>query len=395
MRRPVLLFVVVFVIALMGGLAIGLLRLAQPPVETAEPQPTAKPAAVEGVLEGVIIQAGSEVPAVWVVDVYAVQVSPSTEIITNGLRPEPGVWARVGFLKMPTASIQATTIELQEPPSSTLFDRIVAMEGGGAGLWTVGDTKVEIGPDTIIEGTPAVGELAFVEGVRSRVGIRATQISIEPATNEVMFEGDINALAADTWQIDDVTVIPPDPSATHGNVRLGARAQVRGVEIAPRTVRTSEVWVSDDSGRYSVLGWLQSIEEQGDFELWRVSLLDGPRAHMVLVIVDQNTLLDDSQSSFNTGTWLQIVGARQSDAVYRARRITALPRASKRQFYGSIERMPAGGLTGEWVIAGYRVLTDENTAITGSPAVGLAVWVSGQPDYANVIHAVVIHVLSQ
>ena len=50
---------------------------------------------------------------------------------------------------------------------------------------------------------------------------------------------------------------------------------------------------------------------------------------------------------------------------------------------------------GIWQVGEYRVEVGPATGIVGTPRVGAMVWVSGTPDYANIVQAQLIEVLGE
>jgi hypothetical protein len=288
-------------------------------------------------------------------------------------------------------------LELQAAPTSDLYDRIEALPEG-QGLWQVGNTWVHVGPETQLTGPPpAIGSLALVHGLRSGDGIDARRILVVAADSEVIYQGTLVGLGPDTWQIDDVTLEITSTTVFSGAVpTLGSQVQAHGVETGPRRLLAAHIWTLDGvEPQVSFSGWLQRIEGQGFPYLWRVNFMDGPNLRPVFVLVYGDTLVDETAGPAIPGVWLTITSLYQGNSVYRAQSIAVLPRAPKRQIVGQIASLPAGGLVGIWQVDAYRVEVGLGTGIVGTPGVGAMVWVSGAPDYANILQAQLIEVLGE
>jgi hypothetical protein len=384
-----ILLIVVATLALATGLVLGLSWIANGSLPSVPVlgSPDTPPGLPGFAFEDIVYQISGGDSGTWVIGRWTVAVVPSTTIITNGFPVEPGAWARVEAIKT-SNRLQASVIELQNPPESDLFDRIEAKDGDS--LWLVGDTHVSIGPQTVITGDlPAeVSDLVFVHGTRSQEGVRAQRVVVAPPDSSV-FQGHIVALGSSTWQVDDVTVVIDENTQITGDPVVGGLVEVVGEEVGPRRLLAWHIRTVPDES----VGWLVLIEGQSFPYLWRVNLLDGPDMNLVFVGVDEDTIIDEAQGPAVQGAWLVLDMTALSGEYYQAHSITVLPRSPKRHFVGVVETMPASGSLGKWSIGGYRVLVDENTGILGIPAVGERVWVVGETDQDNTMRAELLEVV--
>jgi hypothetical protein len=175
---------------------------------------------------------------------------------------------------------------------------------------------------------------------------------------------------------------------------IGSQVQARGAEVGPNRLAAAHIWILEDaSPAVRFTGWLQRIDGQVFPILWRVNLLDGPQLRPVLMTVYRDTLIDESAGPAAPGAWLAGEAVHQGNTVYRANTIAVLPRAPKSQFIERIVSLPPNDLFGIWKVGQYRVEVTPNTGIVGSPHAGSMVWISGTPDFANVIQAQLIEVL--
>lgn len=396
MKRRFLLLPFFFVLALLLGLAVGVRLLSAPltPPVPVTGAPVNTPLAPGIVFEGMVHYISGDVPAQWVIDDYPVTVTEDTVIISNGLPARPGVWARVEAVK--TTGLQATSLELQAVPTSDLYDRIQTIDAD-SGRWQVGQTVVQVSPATVLTGAaPQVGHLALVHGTRSGDGIDAGRILVVAADAEVVVQGTVTMMGATTWQVDDIVVeIAPTTVFSGAIPSLGSQVQVRGIETGPRQVRATHIWTLDAAASIQFAGWLQRIDGQDFPYLWRVNLVDGPQLRPVYMAIYDDTLVDETAGPATPGAWLSGEAVYQGGAFYRAYRVTVLPRAPKRQIVDLIVALPPAGLTGIWQVGSYRVEVSQDSGIVGVPRVGAMVWLSGAPDYANVIQAQLIEVLGE
>lgn len=398
MKRQIPTLIAAFALALLLGLGLALsLMLRDTSERTGLPMsaPATNPVVPSLAFEGMVHAVGPGLPALWVVADFPITVISSTVIVSNGLTALPGVWARVEAVKL--SGLQATAIELQVVPTSDLYDRIELIDGD-QGTWQVGQTLVALGPDTVVTGAvPAPGNFALVHGSRSGQGIDATRIVVVASDSEVVYQGLVNMMMPDFWQVDDVVVeIAASTVFSGATPVLGSRVQARGTEIAPRRMRATHVWTLEtDNPSVQFTGWLQRIDGQGFPYVWRVNLIDGPILRPVFIAVYEDTLIDETAGPAVPGAWLSGVADYQGDAFYRAQSISILPRAPKREFVDQIVAMPDNGVLGMWEVGEYRVEVLPSTGIVGAPHVGAMVWVSGAPDYANIIQAQLVEVLGQ
>jgi hypothetical protein len=396
MKLRWLTLVSAFVLALGLGMALGWAFLSSAPAQEAAPAsaPLADPLPAPGlVFEGMVHAVGTGAPSLWVVGDFPVTVFSSTVVISNGLAAQPGVWARVEAVKR--AGLQATTLELQTAPTSDLYNRIEAIDLEH-GEWRVGQTWVSVGPQTQVTGhPPAVGYLALVHGDRSDRGIDARRILVVSADSEVIYQGAVKLLGSSTWLVDDVVVeIAPTTVFSGAVPALGSQVQVRGTEVGPRRLRAAHVWTLENViPQVRFAGWLQRIDGQDFPFLWRVNLIDGPLLRPTFMLVFADTLVDETAGPAVPGAWLSGEAIYQGNGSYRVQSIAVLPRSPKQQIVEPIIVLPSGGMTGIWQVGGYRVEVSPVTGIVGVPNVGAMIWVSGTPDYANVLQAQLIEVL--
>jgi len=319
-----------------------------------------------------------------VVDQYRFRVVAQTEVITNGLAIQPGVWARVEASKDNQQAMEAHIVKLQRAPSGEIFDRVVSIDNA-AGIWQVGDTEVLV-----------VDALVYVKGQWSLAGLAADRAVVQSSVGQVIYQGKIVQQQATQWVVDDVVVDLSDSPSVLGDPEIGAQVEVYGVETSPRHLRAQAIIVSSGTTEFQRRdGWL--VDREGDDYpyLWRVNLLEGTGIVPVYVAVFENTEIDETAATAGYRTWLDIQADSTGAGYYRARRIVALPRPPKQTITGIVEQMPAGGTVGQWRVSGHRVEVIADTAIIGAPHAGSLVTVLGTPDYSNALEAESIQALGE
>lgn len=395
-RRSFVVPLGVFVVFVVVGLAAGGVWFSggQPSLSDALRAPDLSSESSTFAFEGIVNYVGPGSPATWVVDVFSVQVVSSTKVITNGIAVTAGVWAQIEAVKQ-NEGLQASSIALRRAPPSTLFDRITRIDTV-AGQWQVGNTQIDLPPGLVVQGSPAVGSLAWVHGQRSATGIVADEIVVAGAEPDTIVIGLLEAVTQTTWLVDNVTVELDVNTVISGTPTVGQRVQVQGVETGPQRMQAVRAWVETGSmDEERVLGWLQRIEGTGYPFLWRVNRVDSPQLRQAFLSIYEDVVLDDGAAPAQPGAWLDIMALRQGAGFYRATSIVVLPRAPKREIVGLVETLPQGTLVGLWRIAGYYVDVSADTGILGAPEIGSLVWVQGTPDYGNILHAELIEVQSR
>lgn len=387
MKRLLLAGTLVFLAALAIGLVASRalpgypLVVSQPPSAQAESTPDGSLVTFEGIVR----QASTTVPSTWIVGSQPFQFTANTELISNGLPVQPGRWARVEAVKLGQAAPEAIRVELQAVPTGEIYDKIVSI---GPGSWQVGNTLVQLSEQTAVQGTPAVGALAFVHGRWSLDGLAATQAVVESLDDPAIYSGVIMQQEPDWWLVDDVVVEIEDDTSVVGDAELGALVEVYGAEVGPRRIRAQTVFVSTGNTEYQQRdGWLVSIQGQEYPLLWRVNLLEGTGITPVYVAVFEDTVVEAPAGPPSYQSWLDIQADDLGGGYLRARRIVVLPRPPKRTVNGIVDEMPANGPFGVWRVSGHRVEVTPDTAILGSPQQGSLVTAIGTPDYSNALRA--------
>lgn len=125
-----------------------------------------------------------------------------------------------------------------------LVDHLVAIDEGN-NRFTVGATEVQLGPDTAIEGEPEEGSLLRVRGVRTGSALLAERILVIDADEGVVHVGVIQSLSPTSWVIDGVTALIDNSTTVEGEPAVGLLAQVQGTQVSSQAIRASLIRVED------------------------------------------------------------------------------------------------------------------------------------------------------
>ncbi|RME43171.1 MAG: hypothetical protein D6791_16100 [Chloroflexi bacterium] len=226
------------------------------------------------------------------------------------------------------------------------------------------------------------------------------------------FRGTIETLPADIyngdWQVSGVTVhVTPATQIDEerGPVAVGAYVEVKGWLQADGSVDATKIDVKsspgggggggDDHGYMKFYGTIESLPDTpGWIGDWIVS---GRTVH-----VTSATQIEQEHGPVAMYAFVEVKGPQQADGSVNATKIEVKIGAgsggngrSYTQFYGTIDSMPANGLTGDWSVGGRTVHVDAATRIEqehGPVAVGVYVEVKGWLEADDSVSAVKIEV---
>lgn len=371
--------------------------------QTIELQPNPPPMTVEGRL--IVIEPG--VPGLWAIDNFLFTVPTSARVVTEGMPIETGAWARAELVKLPASASaparrEALAVELLRPasqsgPTVELLDHVNEIEEGDGAIqrMRVGDTQVLIDPSTSYDPSLEEDDLVLVRGAWVTDAVLAESVSVQPAGDEVFFEGIVGAVGVGRLSVrtpqDDNREVDISESRIDDSPTVDSPVRVHGLELPDRSIKAIHVWVNPSGSRQHLLGWLMADNET----LWTVGVVNRDSLQPVLLLIQPITLIDQSAAAVQPGAWLDITAIYEGADLYRAESVTLLSHPPKIVVQGVVEILPADGLRGEWQVAQRRVVVTDATGIKGTPAVGAFVWLAGIPDTAATLHAELIDVLAQ
>lgn len=319
----------------------------------------------------------------WIIQGVTVFVSPYAEIIEEGGQAEVGAWVTVSATWQADGNLWANWIRVERPAGAAgevieftgLIERIEPQR------WVVGGVEVCILPDTVIEGQPKVGVLARVRARWQADGWQALAIAAYPAISgegQVQFEGTIEAMGPALWVVSGVAVQITADTTIAGEPQVGRR-----VEVTAYLQPDGRLWaqhilvISGNENRWRQFGGLISIIYTGEQpQRWMIRELDPVvKAEETTVLVNGNTLIDQSRAVAAPGMWAEVTAYGEDDGRLWAQRIR-IERPVAVAIEGTLDTAPAG-TSGWWLVDDHRVYVHAQTVVVGSLMTGMRVYVAG------------------
>jgi len=136
-----------------------------------EPPPQAPPEPFE--FRGLIENYGADS---WTVGGYSLAITPDTAVEGS---PKQGLLAQVKAVRLGDGSLVAVQIVVQPPTEEVQFEGLI--QSLAAGEWIVEGVIVRLDEETVVEGKPALGAMAEVQGLLLADGaVLALRIVIQP-----------------------------------------------------------------------------------------------------------------------------------------------------------------------------------------------------------------------
>lgn len=339
----------------------------------------------------------------WVVSGRTVHVSASTSIEQEHGAAVVGASVEVHGAPQSDGSLAATRIEVNPTNGggnpngggsptgghAKFFGTVESLpQGGLVGTWTVSSRAVRVTESTVVERehgvAPAVGSYVEVEGAQLADGsIRASKVEVKtggsggsggsgggstpPASGSgyVSFRSTIDELPSGglvgEWTVGGRTVFVTAATRIKkpARARQGAPVEVRGNQRADGSIDASRVDLKSSRGgggghgTSSFYGTVEAMPFSGFVGEWLVA----GRA----VVVTASTFVDQEHGRAAVGAYVEVKGAVRSDGSFAATKIEikagagGVGSSGYIEFYGTVERMPASGLVGEWVVSGRTV----------------------------------------
>ncbi|MBC7263058.1 MAG: hypothetical protein H5T64_01730 [Chloroflexi bacterium] len=216
--------------------------LTLPPTATATPAPPTDtptpPREMKVRFSGIITAMEGDL---WVISGQTIRVTAETVIDESAARAAIGAWAQVTAVGESGNILRALKIIIERASERVEFQGII--QSIGANSWVVGDQTVRIDASTVIEGSPEVGSLAIVKGIRlgpSEVLAREIKVQVPQV---VEFEGIITSIQGNEWVVDNIRVLIDNQTIIEGEPRIGCRAEVRGLLRPDGSVQATRIRV--------------------------------------------------------------------------------------------------------------------------------------------------------
>lgn len=210
------------------------------------PEPTREPPPreVKVKFEGQIIEISS---TLWVIGEHSVLLDTNTQVQEKNGRAEVGAWANVIAIRQQDDSLLAVEIVIERP--SEIHGEPVEFRGVieqiGDTEWVIEGRSVRIDETTVIEGTPEVGSLAEVKGLRlADNSIVAQHIVVKPPElQDVEFEGLIESFSDTIWIVAGHSIVIDAETTILGDPAIGLSAEVKALLLPDGTILARHIRV--------------------------------------------------------------------------------------------------------------------------------------------------------
>ncbi|MET0619791.1 MAG: DUF5666 domain-containing protein [Thermoanaerobaculia bacterium] len=195
-----------------------------------------------------IVEAISD--AAWTISGRVVNVNAST--IVRG-DPRVGDLVEVRADRAPDGTLTATDIHSEDDENADDEREFRgAVESIGASSWTVAGRIVLVNAQTVIFGSPRVGDLVEVRADRAADGtLTATRIKTEDeddVDDEREFRGIVSAIGESSWTIGELVVLVNGATEIDGNPEIGDLVEVRADRAPDGTLTATRIHKEDSGG---------------------------------------------------------------------------------------------------------------------------------------------------
>jgi len=319
-----------------------------------------------GVIQAVPAAPGYPV-GVWRVAGREITVNARTRIQPRGAVATAGMWADVSARRGADGALTAQQV-LVMPAEIRIKGPIGAKpaDPNGLGDWTIAGQKITVNADTKISqrgGALDVGNWAEVFATKADAGLVALRMRGIERQEDVNIFGAIESFSDTQWVLSGIpltvvtsTLILGAP-ATDLLAQAGAALQEDGSLLALR-LRVSAK--EPDSQRQPVAfdGMVEALPAHGLIGQWTIS---GKQ-----VTVSAATAVNQAKGLAAVGAKVHVVGWQMDERI-TATLIVVLesptPGGQFVRFMGPIEKLPEGGLIGDWQVAGRQVRVTANTRL--------------------------------
>jgi len=186
----------------------------------------------------------------WTISGRVVKVNAST--IVRG-DPRVGDLVEVRADRAPDGTLTATDIHSEDAENADDEREFRgAVESIGATTWTVGGRVVLVNAQTVIFGSPQVGDLVEVRADRAADGtLTATRIKTEDegeGDDEREFRGIVSAIGDSSWTIGELVVLVNAATEIDGNPQVGDLVEVRADRAPDGTLTATRIHKEDGDG---------------------------------------------------------------------------------------------------------------------------------------------------
>jgi hypothetical protein len=331
----------------------------------------------------------------WIIAGQTVKTDAATKIrMATEDEAAAGMWADVTAKKLSDGTWLALKLTVM-PAEMRVRGPLEVMPEGDLGTWTVAGIDFTVTEDTKISDR---GEPMMVDGwvevraVQEAEGLVAVSIHSVSEEEDVEVFGAIQAFSETEWTVSGIIIAANADTKVMGEPAVGllahvaAKLQEDGTLLA-QTVKV--VWNEQGGWRQpqNIKGKIEAMPEDGLIGVWTVA---GNQ-----VEVTEQTRIMQRKALAEVGATVHVVGYTDGDVVKALLVMVIAPAEGSKPFQliGTIETLPAEGMTGEWVVSGKTVLVTESTRIAGQQfvQVGARVTVIGTEKTDGTLTATLVH----
>ncbi len=315
---------------------------------------------------------------VWTIGGRDVMVDANTVIDERYGPAEVGAYVEVKALQSNDGSLYAVRIKVeanddndQDMPEVRWEGALEAMNGN---IWTVAGRNVMVDARTRLiaeQGPMEVGAYVEVKARQQADGsLWAERIETKLQENsnmtEVEFNGQIQAMNADTWQIGGFDVMVDANTVIdqrEGPAQVGAYAEVKAYRQSDGSLYAYRIHIQNDVPDGFKIEFRGPIEAMSA-DMWTVAGFD--------IMVDAGTRFENLERAA-LGVTAEVKARRMNDGSLLAIDVDVkgneIDQQREVEWKGILESFTANS----WTIAGRTVQVDANTVIVGQPSVGVMV----------------------
>ena len=258
---------------------------------------------------------------------------------------------------------QSTLIPLDEPPADPVFrisgEGQVTKKGD---MWTIAGQIFETHDETVVFGSPQVGDWVLVDGYLLPEGTRVADRIVllhRSSVDRFTISGEVEEIGADAWTVAGQTIAVTETTQIDQEIVVWDIVQVDGVIDAENALLAESIrpLAEEPALAFTFVGVIQTMEE----DAWGVS--------GVTVTVDADTVMAENLD------WGDVVVVRgiADDEMWLARSIQPVMTRERRfEFAGIVEDLDP------WTVSGISFETKSWTEIEEGVDVDLYVKVEGR-----------------
>lgn len=202
-------------------------------------------------LEGYLKAIG---PGKWQVDEWTILVDDQTSIIEKRGKAEVGAWVEVWGIRDENGAIYGELIQVDRPAGHTgpILQFLGLLTKKSGQWWVISEMLVEVSETTQIIGTPERGWLVWVVAENQGTMLRALVIEAiadAPASVPVEFEGILESLGPDGWQVAGQVFSLAETAEIIGEPTIGVTVEVLATRYGDNKLIAHLVRVVDSSGQ--------------------------------------------------------------------------------------------------------------------------------------------------